>query len=64
MIIKTARDQGFTGPIMYGQPTDIMYAKLAGDDTTDVFGTGLYHGRPGSPRGDNEGHCRGSRQVR
>jgi branched-chain amino acid transport system substrate-binding protein len=49
MIIKTARDQGFTGPIMYGQPTDIMYAKLAGDDTTDVFGTGLFMDAPDLP---------------
>jgi branched-chain amino acid transport system substrate-binding protein len=41
MIIKTARDQGFTGPIMYSTPTDIAYAALAGDNVTDVFGTGL-----------------------
>jgi branched-chain amino acid transport system substrate-binding protein len=49
MIIKTARDQGFTGPIMYGMPTDIMYAKLAGDTISDVFGTGLYMDAPDLP---------------
>jgi branched-chain amino acid transport system substrate-binding protein len=49
MIFKTVRDQGFTGPIMYSMPTDIMYAKLAGDNITDVFGTGLYMDSPDLP---------------
>jgi branched-chain amino acid transport system substrate-binding protein len=50
MIIKTARDQGFTGPIMYAMPTDIAYAALAGPNISDVFGTGLAMDDPNLPQ--------------
>jgi len=46
IIFKTAREQGFTGPLMYSFPTDITYAKLAADDISDVIGTGLYMDAP------------------
>ncbi|HLA80682.1 MAG TPA: ABC transporter substrate-binding protein [Thermoleophilia bacterium] len=49
-IIKAAREQGFTGPIFYLTPTDISLLTQAGQNVTDVFGTGLAPDDPKLPQ--------------
>jgi branched-chain amino acid transport system substrate-binding protein len=53
-IIKAAREQGFTGPIFYCTPTDISLLLQAGQNVTDVFGTGLAPDDPNLPQGDKD----------
>jgi branched-chain amino acid transport system substrate-binding protein len=48
-IVKAAREQGFTGPIFYCTPTDISLVAQAGQNVTDVFGTGLAPDDPKLP---------------
>jgi branched-chain amino acid transport system substrate-binding protein len=40
-VVKAAREQGFTGPIFYCTPTDASLITQAGENVTDVFGTGV-----------------------
>lgn len=58
-LIKTLRDQGFTGPIMYPTPTDIAYAALAGPGMTDIFGTGLAMDDPNLPQATKDAIAKG-----
>jgi branched-chain amino acid transport system substrate-binding protein len=53
-IIKAAREQGFKGPIFYCTPTDISLLLQAGQNVTDVFGTGLAPDDPNLPQGDKD----------
>jgi branched-chain amino acid transport system substrate-binding protein len=53
-IVKAAREQGFTGPIFYLTPTDISLVAQAGQNVTDVFGTGLAPDDPNLPQGDKD----------
>ena len=53
-IIKAAREQGFAGPIFYCTPTDISLLLQAGQNVTDVFGTGLAPDDPNLPQGDKD----------
>lgn len=48
-IVKAAREQGFAGPIFYCTPTDISLVAQAGQNVTDVFGTGLAPDDPKLP---------------
>ncbi len=48
-IVKAAREQGFTGPIFYCTPTDISLVAQAGQNVTDLFGTGLAPDDPNLP---------------
>jgi ABC-type branched-subunit amino acid transport system substrate-binding protein len=53
-IVKAAREQGFTGPIFYCTPTDISLLLQAGQNVTDVFGTGLAPDAENLPQGDKD----------
>jgi ABC-type branched-subunit amino acid transport system substrate-binding protein len=49
LIVKSARDSGFTGPIFYSSPYDVGLATKAVANLSDVFGNGVVLTAPNLP---------------